>query len=96
MNTASCFSFSLILVACLSVVPAHAKTGTHHKRPHATKMHTKAKMVAYDAKDKRYYSVSWAKAHGMHDKGGDPLTIVPMSTLPKDAKESKAMKGAKI
>jgi len=58
--------------------------------------HKSAKMVAYDAKDKRYYSVAWAKAHGMHDKGGDPLTIVPMSNLPKEAKESRAMRGAKI
>ncbi len=54
------------------------------------------KMVAYDAKDKRYYSVAYAKAHGMHDKGGDLLTFVPLSSLPKDAKESKAMHGAKI
>lgn len=54
------------------------------------------KMVAYDAKDKRYYSVAYAKSHGMHDKGGDPLSIVAMSSLPKDAKESKAMHGAKI
>ena len=54
------------------------------------------KMVGYDAKDKRYYSVAWAKAHGMHDKGGDPLTIVPFASLPKEARESKAMKGAKI
>jgi len=53
-------------------------------------------MVAYDAKDKRYYSRAWAKAHGMHDSGGDPLTVVPMSSLPKEAKESRAMRGAKI
>lgn len=55
-----------------------------------------AKMVAYDAKDKRFYSVAWAKAHGMHDKGGDKLTIVPLSSLPKEAQESKAMHGAKM
>lgn len=64
-------------------------------KPHSTAKHN-AKMVAYDAKDKRYYSVAWARAHGMHDKGGDPLTLVPFATLPKEAKESKAMKGAKI
>ena len=50
-------------------------------------------MVAYDAKDKRYYSVAYAKSHGMHDRGGDPLTIVPMSSLPKEAKMSRAMHG---
>jgi len=53
-------------------------------------------MVAYDAKDRRYYSVAWAKAHGMHDRGGDPLTIVPRSRLPRDARESRAMHGAKM
>lgn len=37
-----------------------------------------------------------AKSHGMHDTGGDPLTIVPLSRLPKDAKESRAMHGAKL
>ncbi len=63
-------------------------------KPHAA--HKSARMVGYDAKDKRYYSVAWAKAHGMHDKGGDPLTIVPFASLPKEAQESKAMKGAKI
>ena len=53
----------------------------------------KGTMVAYDAKDKRYYSVAYAKSHGMHDRGGDPLTIVPMSSLPKEAKMSRAMHG---
>ncbi len=67
--------------------------GTMH---HSMKMTHGAKMVAYDAKDKRYYSVAYAKSHGMHDKGGDPLTIVAMSSLPKEAKESKAMHGAKM
>ena len=55
--------------------------------------HHQGMMVAYDAKDKRYYSVAWAKAHGMHDRGGDPLTIVPMASLPKEAKMSRAMHG---
>ena len=76
--------FTLFL---LSLSSAHATPATHP---------APRKLVAYDAKDKRYYSVAWAKAHGMHDKGGDPLTIVPFSSLPKDAKESKAMLGAKI
>ncbi len=77
-------AFGLIAVA----PSAHAAHHQHHQKP--------SKMVGYDAKDKRFYSVAWAKAHGMHDKGGDPLTIVPMSSLPKDAKESKAMHGAKL
>ena len=76
----------LAVLAALVIVPAaHAAPKSHG-----------GKMVAYDAKDKRYYSVAYAKAHGMHDKGGDPLTLVPMSSLPKEAKESKAMHGAKI
>ena len=53
-------------------------------------------MVANDAKDKRYCSVAWAKAHGMHDKGGDPLSVVPMFSLPKEAKESRAMHGVRM
>jgi hypothetical protein len=51
------------------------------------------KRVAYDAKDRRYYSVAWAKAHGMKDRGGDHLVIVPRASLPKDARLSRAMKG---
>ena len=49
--------------------------------------------VAYDAKDKRFYSVLYAKTHGMHDKGGDPLTAQRLSSLPKDAAMSRAMHG---
>ena len=74
-------------LALLGVVPA-AQAAHRHRHDH--------KMVAYDAKYKRYYSQAWAKAHGMHDSGGDPLTVVPMSSLPKEAKESRAMRGAKI
>lgn len=79
----------LALTALLSPSAAQA----HGMKPSAQRA---GKMVAYDAKDKRFYSAAWAKAHGMHDKGGDPLTIVPRSSLPKEAKESKAMHGAKL
>ncbi len=75
----------LTLAALAAFSAAHAAHQGHAR-----------KMVAYDAKDKRYYSIAYAKAHGMHDKGGDPLTIVPMSSLPKEAKESKGMHGAKM
>ena len=77
--------------AALSSVSAQAMM--HHDM---TIKHGGGKRVAYDSKDKRYYSVAYAKAHGMHDKGGDPLFVVAMSILPKDAKESKAMHGAKM
>ncbi len=58
-------------------------------------MHTRTmpRMVAYDAKDNKYYSVAYAKAHGMHDRGGDLLTIVPSKSLPKTATMSHAMRG---
>ncbi len=82
-----------------SLLPASAHGAERHAlgmKPAHDGQRPLAKMVAYDAKDKRYYSVAYAKAHGMHDKGGDPLTIVPMSSLPKEAKESKAMHGAKM
>ena len=73
----------------LTVSPAaQAAPHSHHSG--------RGKMVAYDAKDKRYYSVAWAKAHGMRDNGGDPLTIVRLSNLPRAAKESKAMRGARM
>ncbi len=71
---------ALALLACATAA---------HARPHA-------KLVAYDAKDRRFYSVAWARAHGMHDKGGDPLVIARKSSLPPDAKESRAMRGRKI
>ena len=69
------------LILCLAPT-ASARNTRHH-----------GMMVAYDAKDKRFYSVAYAKAHGMHDRGGDPLTVVPMSSLPKEAKMSRAMHG---
>ncbi len=77
---------ALTATALVAVLPAAHAAHHHHGR----------KMVAYDAKDKRYYSVAYAKAHGMHDKGGDPLTIVPMSSLPREARESRAMHDAKM
>ena len=86
---------ALALIGLIAVSTAQARSVKKHsamKVSHGTA----AKMVAYDAKDKRFYSIAWAKAHGMHDKGGDPLTIVPLSSLPKEAKESKAMHGAKM
>jgi len=76
-------TLSLAAFALLAAVPA-AQAARHHHR---------GRMVAYDAKDKRFYSVAWARAHGMRDKGGDPLTVVPMSRLPKEAKMSRAMHG---
>ncbi len=84
----------LVIVAAGAAVSDVSAQGTMH---HGMMKHsTSGKRVAYDAKDKRYYSVAYARSHGMHDKGGDPLTIVSMSSLPKDAKESKAMHGAKM
>ncbi len=78
---------ALTALGLLTALPAaHAAHRQRHGR----------KMVAYDAKDRRYYSVAWAKAHGMHDKGGDALTIIPMSRLPREAKESRAMHGARM
>ncbi len=94
--------FHLLTTTTLIFVPTLLSAAHAAPKPHMSPGKTvssdtqNVKMVAYDAKDKRYYSVAWAKAHGMHDKGGDPLTIVPFSSLPKDAKESKAMLGAKI
>lgn len=82
-----------IFSATAVVSDASAQSAMHH-RPMRRK--ASRKMVAYDAKDKRYYSVAYARTHGMHDNGGDALTLVPMSSLPKEAKESRAMHGAKM
>lgn len=92
MNTKT-MPIAMALLASAAIPGVSAQSAMHHsmKRSHSSR-----KMVAYDAKDKRYYSVAYAKSHGMHDKGGDPLTIVTMSSLPKEAKESRAMHGAKM
>lgn len=82
----------LVLAAALAAGVAFSPQAKAAHRGHRAKR----TMVAYDAKDKRFYSVAWAKAHGMHDKGGDPLTIVRRSSLPAEARESKAMHGAKM
>ncbi len=93
MNTLEKLLMGAFTGAVLLTAPGvQAQVAMHH----SMKMTQGAKMVAYDAKDKRYYSVAYAKSHGMHDKGGDPLSIVSMSSLPKEAKESKAMHGAKM
>jgi len=85
----------LFAFAATAAVPqVSAQAAMHHGM--TMKPSTGGKMVAYNAKDKRFYSVAYAKSHGMHDKGGDPLSIVALSSLPKDAKESKAMHGARI
>ncbi len=81
------------IVALMLLLTLGTPSAFAQKKP-AAKPHTEAvKMVAYDAKDKKYYSVAWAKAHGMKDKGGDTLIVIPMSKLPKDAKMSKQMHG---
>ncbi len=74
----------LIAAFAIAVGTAASMVSAQTAMHRSMKMTAGAKMVAY------------AKAHGMHDKGGDPLTIVPMSSLPKEVKESKAMHGAKI
>ena len=81
-------SAGLLALLTLGATPALAQTKTT-ETPHGKAI----KMVAYDAKDKKYYSVAWAKAHGMRDKGGDKLILIPMAKLPKDAKMSKQMRG---
>ncbi len=64
----------------------------HRMRPSISRRH-RDPLVAYDAKDRRYYSVAYARAHGMKDRGGDTLTLIRRSRLPKNAKMSHAMKG---
>lgn len=88
------FVTAIGILAASAAMPGAASAQSAMR--HSMKMTLGTKMVAYDAKDKRYYSVAYAKSHGMHDKGGGPLTIVAMSSLPKEAKESKAMHGAKM
>jgi hypothetical protein len=92
------FLQTLVIVASIGMISlsaTFAAPAKMHKTSTQTMMHNypKGMMVGYDAKDKKYYSVAYAKSHGMHDRGGDPLTIVLMSSLPKTAKMSHAMHG---
>lgn len=74
------------LIATVALtIPVQAKQPAH------TSHHSRAKWVAYDQKDRKYYSVGYAKAHGMHDRGGDRLIVILRSRLPKGAKLSRAM-----
>ncbi len=75
-----------VTLLCTSVLP-----GFGQNAPHKHHHHHAVRMVAYDAKDKRWYSVAYAKAHHWHDRGGDKLTLIPFSHLPKGAKMSRAM-----
>lgn len=81
--------FPLVMTASalvLALAPLASAYGMHHHRHHRM-------MVAYDPKDKRYYSVAYAKMHGMHDRGGDRLVIRSLSSLPPEARMSRAMHG---
>ena len=70
-----------LLALCIAVPTRAAPISASAPLPSAVPIHL-PKIVAYDAKDKRYYSVAYAKAHAMHDKGDDLLTIILSSTLP--------------
>jgi len=87
MNRHSTTAVVILLSTVAIGAPALARPHSWHPA------HGHAKKVAYDAKDRKYYSVDYAKAHGMHDKGGDQLIIIPRSKLPHDAKLSHAMHG---
>ena len=86
-------NYARTFAACIALLAVGISTASAQTKMTA-KPHLKtAKMVAYDAKDKKYYSVAWAKAHNWHDKGGDKLILISMAKLPKDAKMSRAMHG---
>lgn len=67
----------------------HTLTG----HPNTEKANAAQKKIAYDAKDRRIYSVTYAVAHNMRDAGGDLLVVVPISVLPAEARLSRAMHG---
>ncbi len=79
-----------LLISTISL-QAQTRTPNRASAKHSNLRLKRAGYVAYDAKDKRWYSVAWAKQHGMKDRGGDPLTLIRKSKLPKDAKMSRAM-----
>jgi len=62
-------------------------------KPNTEAANAAQQMVAYDAKDRRYYSVAYARSHSMRDAGGDLLVIVPITLLPAEARLSRAMNG---
>ena len=95
-NTLAFMMFAAVLPASSGFAqPAmsktHAMTGT--RKAYAHRRHRRDMLVAYDAKDKRYYSVAYAKAHHMKDRGGDTLILIRKFRLPKEAKMSRAMHG---
>jgi hypothetical protein len=71
----------------------HRSARTLTGQPNTEKVNAVQKKVAYDAKDRRIYSVTYAQAHSMHDAGGDLLVVVPMTLLPAEARLSRAMNG---
>jgi hypothetical protein len=71
----------------------HRSARTLTGQPNTEKVNAAQRKVAYDAKDRRIYSVTYAQAHNMHDAGGDLLVVVPMSLLPAEARLSRAMNG---
>ncbi|MBV9852146.1 MAG: hypothetical protein JO250_20970 [Armatimonadetes bacterium] len=76
----------LVATLALGLISPVAARGAHHHRHHHDMM------VAYDAKDRTYYPVRWARAHGMHDRGGDPLVIRRLFSLPRSAGPSRVMR----
>ena len=91
MNTKRNFArLAALLTLTSGAAPAFAQTKTTAPPPRKS-----VKMVAYDAKDKKYYSVAWARAHRMRDRGGDKLIVIPLSKLPKGATMSRAMRGSR-
>jgi hypothetical protein len=71
----------------------HRSALTLTGQPNTEKVNAAQKKVAYDAKDRRYYSVAYAEAHNMRDSGGDLLVVVPITLLPAEARLSRAMNG---
>ena len=51
-----------------------------------------ARLVAYDAHDRRYYDLTWARAHQMRDPAGDTLVAVPMNRLPHGTNPAMAFR----
>lgn len=87
-------SLVAILTLCHLVFVSTGSIGQHRGLSHhRSARHKGDKRVAYDAKDKKYYSVAYARAHHMRDRGGDKLVVVWKSSLPHNAKLSRAMKG---
>ena len=77
------FSIVTALLFLLARPGFGAKASPGRTQDHKHHQHSSVRMIADDAKDRRWYSVCMPE-RPHHDRGGDKLVIIPFSQLPKE------------